>query len=568
MKQTQFETRQRSEQMLQQATALWQRSAFSEQLEELGKDPVFTLLMTALAYQANELDGEIERIRQEVIEDLTRTLIPYELTHANPATVLVSATPANGIPEMEVHASTPFTLADTSHSFLPLFRTRVLPAQIKSILRMDGRRWKVSIAFDTPVDNLSGFCFAIRNSDFRDLIVSVNNRPLPLVRPLDYAQLPIDPAFGADTMLYNNLHAHIADTACIDLFAQQNVRLFFVQPHEDRAFYPTELEKIDLVFEFTGITDAFAFSKSDIVLNSVLLVNATLHTATLSPVNPIVRAVGDEPIKDYPEQFMHMVCPSEEQLYGDSTIEVRQVAADRFNRGSLIRLLSALNAKYHTDYPAFQDIKSTTNDDTAQQLQQLLAKLEETVNRSESDAVPGVYMILRQSQMDKQGSVDIRYLTTSGAAINTLLSAESRFIGPKGLDGKECLPVTEPIPGTDQLNDFISGMETARYLVATGDRIVTPADIRMFCHKELLTRYGITREMVQNITVSHRNSNDMQGCGYEIVVDITLTGNNFVQKALAEKKNFVETMLQKMMEVRSTNIYPICVTIQIVEQHE
>ena len=565
MKLTQFETRERAEQLIRQAINLWERSPQSEQLEELGKDPVFTLLMTALAYQANELDGEIERFRQEVIEELTRMLIPYELTHARPATTVVEALPASGIPEAEVSASTPFVLTGTQHTFIPLFHSKMIRAQIGSFQRIDGRRWKVSLTFDTPIDNLSSWCFAIRNTTYQDLRLSIGGKQLPLTAPDDWAGLPVDPTFGADTMLYNQLQAHLAQAACMDMYAQHNVRMYFVQPHADRQFYPTGMDNVELVMEFTGVSETFAFTRSDLVLNSVLLVNARVHSATLSPASPIVRAVGAGQQQDSVEQFMHMICPSEDQLYGDSVIEVRYVAADRFNQGSLLRLLAALHAKYHTDYRAFLPIDGSTNDNIAQQLQQVLEQLEGFVNNDKTGTVPGVYLILRNSRMDKQGSVDIRYLTTQGAAVNGSLTAESTFTAPRGLDGIECRQVTAPAPGRDQLNDYVSGTETARYLVATGDRIVTPADIRNFCYKELLTRYGISRNMVQSIRVSHRNSHDRLGCGYEIVADIRLESNALVQRTVADKISSVEHLLQKMMEVRSTNIYPICVTIAIIE---
>ena len=568
MKQTQFEIRQRCEQMIQQATALWKRSAFSEQLEELGKDPVFMLLMTALAYQAGEMDGEIERIKQEVIEDMTRTLIPYEIMHAIPATAVVEAMPAEGIQQLELNAENIFTLSGTSFPFIPLCRTKLLRVHTKSLVRLDGRRWKMSLDFDQPVDNLSGFSFAIRGVDFRNLTVSVNGKNLPLIRPSEYAQLPFDPAFGVSTMIYNNLQSHIADTACTDLFARQNVQLFFVQPHADNTYYSTQLDKIDLVFEFSGISDTFSFGKTNIVFNSVLLVNAQIHSATLSPQTPIIRAAGFEPSGNNTEQFMHLVCPSDEQLYGDSTVEIRYAVADRFNQASLLQLIAALKAKYHTDYRAFSELSSDSNDNTAQQLQQLLQRLEETVTKQTGDAVSGVYLILRQNNMDELGSMDIRYLTTSGAAVNAVLTSNRTFRAMNELEGRECIQIAEPIPGSNEARDFVSGMETARYLVATGDRIVTPADIRLFCYKELQTRYSITRDMIQNITVSNRLSNDSQGPGYEMVVEIQITANSFVQREIAEKKNQIENLLQRMMEVRSTNIYPISVTITLEEKKE
>ena len=556
MKQTQFETRQRAEQMIEQANAIWQRSPFSEKLEGLSNDPVFTLLMTALAWQANELDSEIEHIRQDVIEDLSRMLIPYEMLHAMPATALIEAKLAKDIPEMEIGAHMPFTLSDTEFSFLPLFRTRVLAASIQSMVRIDGRRWKVTLAFDSPISSLEGFAFAVRDADFRDLTLSLNGKSLPLVRSSEYAQLPIDTAFGADTMLYNDLHAHIAQTTCLDLYARQNTRIFFVRPYRTEEH---ETQQMDLVFEFTGIADTFTFSKANLVLNSVLLVNARRHSATLSPSMPVVRIENMSPDQQHPEQFMHLICPSEEQLYGDSSIEVRYVAADRFNQASLIKLLAALNAKYHTDYQAFRALKSDTNDSLAEQLQRLIEQLEEAVQQGELNTIPGVYLLLRENHMDKQGSVNIDYLTTAGATINSALRRDSTFSGPKGLDGQMLLSIAEPVPGQDEVNEYASGKQMASYLIATGDRLVTPADIRFFCRKELHIRYGITNDMIQTIDVKTQQAND----GYEIHVEINLHTNAFVQRALAEKKNFVENMLQKMIEVRSTNIYPICVTIQL-----
>ena len=265
---------------------------------------------------------------------------------------------------------------------------------------------------------------------------------------------------------------------------------------------------------------------------------------------------------------MHLVCPSDEQLYGDSTVEIRYAVADRFNQASLLQLIAALKAKYHTDYRAFSELSSDSNDNTAQQLQQLLQRLEETVTKQTGDAVSGVYLILRQNNMDELGSMDIRYLTTSGAAVNAVLTSNRTFRAMNELEGRECIQIAEPISGSNEARDFVSGMETARYLVATGDRIVTPADIRLFCYKELQTRYSITRDMIQNITVSNRLSNDSQGPGYEMVVEIQITANSFVQREIAEKKNQIENLLQRMMEVRSTNIYPISVTITLEEKKE
>ena len=91
MKQTAFDTRQRANELLQEAAAIWRQSAHSNQLEGIERDPIFSLLMTALAYQANEIDSDIERIKQDVLEEYIKLMTPYEAGRPIPATAVVEA---------------------------------------------------------------------------------------------------------------------------------------------------------------------------------------------------------------------------------------------------------------------------------------------------------------------------------------------------------------------------------------------------------------------------------------------------------------------------------------------
>ena len=81
MKQTLFETRQKAEELQREALAIWQQSDQADALEGLGQDPVFSMLMMAFAYQSNETDAELERLKTEVVEDFSRTLVPFEMGH-------------------------------------------------------------------------------------------------------------------------------------------------------------------------------------------------------------------------------------------------------------------------------------------------------------------------------------------------------------------------------------------------------------------------------------------------------------------------------------------------------
>ena len=593
MKQTIFETKQRAEELLREAINIWRQSDDNERLEGLESDPVMKLLITALAYQANESASDLEALKTEVLEEFAQLLTPYETGHATPATAVVETALQDSVTELEMTDQSVFTLNGTNFSFMPLLRTRLLNAKVNSIIRMDGRRFKVTIRFNSPVKDLSGFAFAVDSLDFQDLTVRQGDRMLPLIRPWDYSELPLQNCFGLDTILYNRSQTYEASATCLDLFARQNVRLFVigrqgdreseelrvkseelrvkseesrVKSEELRGMLPTETDGVDLIFEFTGISDRFVFDKQHISLNPIVLVNAQMHQTTLSGGTPIVRVAGYDKDEDHVNlQFLHAVRPSEEQLYGNSLVEVRRVAADRFNQGRLVRLLNSLIARYHSDFYAFQGLQGFSGDKTMQALQETLMRLMEITKKDQLRQVPGVYLLLRNRRLIEsgKGSLDVSYLTTAGAGVNGSLHADSTFTVPGGLSGAQTRQIANPVMGRDETTEEAALASLSRYYIATNDRIVTPADIKLFCYNELLTRYGIVRDMVKSLTVNRRQQMDRHGCGYEIVVEIVLADNPFVRRSFAEKASRVEILMQKMIEVRSTNIYPVVVTLRI-----
>ena len=168
-------------------------------------------------------------------------------------------------------------------------------------------------------------------------------------------------------------------------------------------------------------------------------------------------------------------------------------------------------------------------------------------------------------QVDRQQpiSLSVRYVTTEGSAVNSRLKPDSSFLPPSGFDSFATRQIAPPILGSDEVLDRLEIASLTRYYLTTNDRLVTPADLKLFCYNELLVRFGITRSMVKSVMVSHRQQRDHWGVGYEVLVEIVLVDNNFIRRGFEDKIPQTETLLQAMMSVRSTNIYPIVVTIQI-----
>ena len=565
-----FETRQRAQELLKEAVSIWRQSDQSDYLEGIENDPVLSMLMMAIAYQGNEIDSEIEHLKEDVLDEFARMLAPYELGHATPATMVVSTALQSGVTEVETTPDTVFLLAK-SHPFIPLLRTRVLNVQIGSVVRLDGRRWKVVLNFATPVKDLSGFAFAIDGLDFRDLIVTTGKMQLPLIKPWDYSDQPFNDCFLPQNMLYNRQQVCNMSMLPLDLFARHNMRLYCVDNCVIPALAETDAESLELIFEFTGINEKFLFDKTRLMLNTMVLVNAQMHECTLSAKKPFDRIAGYSDIANEKDlsgrQFMHLLQPAETQLFGTAELEVRRVDADRFNQAGLVKLIHTILNKYHSDFYAFQSLKGLTTDKMLFNLHEALKAIMAAGDEDALRNVPGIYLMLRDKSLirNKEFSMSVKYLTTAGAAVNTFLSSDEGLIAPSGFDTAATTILGKPIPGTDDLDNDAGASVLLRYYMLTNDRIVTPADIKIFCYKELVTRYGLSANMIRSIRVSRRQTMSNRDCGYELLADITLADNTFIRRSFENNLAAAEILLQKMIEVRTTGVYPVIVSIKIAD---
>lgn len=559
MKEDIYSTRQRATDLLNEALAIWQKGDHIDQLEGLATDPVFSLLMTALAYRANEMDSEIERLRQDVLDEFARLLMPYEASHAVPATTVVEAELQNDVPELTLTETSIFTLPDSGFTFMPLLRSRLINATINSVIRLDGRRWKVVINFSTPISDLSGLTFAVRDARFKDLKITVNgHQMLPLIKPWNYANLPLQPCFSVAALLYNRAQMYQASLTPLEIYARQNVALFSVAHTGTAHLSPVESDRVELTFDFTGIPTNFVFDKDHIKLNTILLVNAKLSTATLTADKPIVRLAG--------EQLMHLLPPASEQLFGKTPVTVRRIGADRFNRAALRRLVNSLSTKFDSDYYAFLQVDNANIKTILTRIQEGLVQLIKSTQNNALVEQPGVYLMLERKAIANQAvSLDISYLTTSGAALNGNIKPDSQFTSPAGIKSTSVRQIASPIYGIDETDNTESAQTMLRYYMVTNDRIVTPADIKLFCYARLMSLYTIGPDLVDDISVRNRLT-EQSDSGYCIQVSIVLHDNSFIRRTFEDKIPQAEMLLQTMMEIRSNQLYPIYVSIHIMKE--
>ena len=559
-----FATGEMAKELQKEAMAIWRMGSNEENFEGMENDPVVSLLMTALAYQEYTADNELSRLKNEVLEDFSRMLIPYELCHAKPASVLVRTNTEDQVNKVSLHSGMSFTLGENKFNFMPLLDTTVYNAKLDSVVRLDARRWKVSINFKEEISSLEGFSFLVDNHNFKDLNISLGGKRISLIKPWHYANLPLSKCFSIDSMLYNETLAFDASTTWFDLFAQQNKRMFVVEKYATDDIFTCPVDKIDLVFEFVGISDNFVFDKSQLIINTVLLVNTALKNATLSVNNPIVRIADEE--GNASEKLLHLMRPSSEQMYKNISFTLRRSAIERFNVDSLLRLLHCLIDKYSTDYYAFMQIDRLKNGLEVNRLYQWLVNLAKYLEDSPMSVSSGVYLLLKKGKdsLLEDESLTLQYLITQGAMINPYLSTRAQFNVPVGISMQKTSVVAEPVLGLDEVVGVDVQNSMSRYYMVTNNRLVTPADIKIFCYNELLRRYNIDSSIIRNIVVVNAIHSERGHCGFETKVEILIIDDVFVKRSLAGKINEVELILQKMIEVRSSFAYPVQVNIRIV----
>ena len=556
MRQKIYATQQIAEELIREAIAIWKQGNQAEHMEGLEKDPVVSLLMTALAYQEYVAEGELERLKNEVLDDLTQMLIPYDLTHAKPASMLIQTATESSVAEMELNSQHTFVVGTTDIQFIPLLKTKVFNVNIKSIERLDARRWKVSLAFKEPVSSLGGLAFVVDGQDFKDLEITQGGRNVELVKPWQYANLPVADCFSVDTQLYNTSLAFDASTTWFDLFAQHNRRMFVVdvwQSEQTKQF----TDQVSLIFEFKGIDSDFVFDKSKLLLNTTMLVNVAQRSARLSPDAPIAYISGGE-------QLLHLLRPSADQMYGNETpFVVRRAATQRFNVNGLLRLLHCMLDKYSTDYYAFMQVDKMRGVLDGARLYQWLSSLTRYVESTPGAFSSGVYLILKKAEGREDEAIHVKFLTTQGASVNALLDAKVGVRVPAGLSASATTITGDFVPGCDEVQGADAQNSLARYFLITGNRLVTPADLKVFCYNELLQRYNIASSQIRNISVRNQISADKWTSGFETEVTITLVNDIFIQRSFTEKICQAEMILEKMIGVRSASMYPIRVSIEL-----
>ncbi|MCF0166741.1 MAG: hypothetical protein HUJ89_06255 [Bacteroidales bacterium] len=566
MDKTTFETRQRAKEMLEEALSIWRNSPQSDYLDGLENDPMYALLTMALAHQLNRLESDINSVKKDLSRHIVASLIPNRLIAPQPATMVISCNTIDGIDSVYMDEKQVFKFNNQSHTFRPILRTRVLNAMVKKVSRIDGLRWAVTLSSTQPFPSLRYFSFAITGMDFRDLKISLGERELPLIKPWDTHNLPISAPLSIETSIHNNRVVYGANSICYELFAHCDQKIFLIDTH-DSSDYEGRKQEITLTFEFSGVTQQTSFLPDNLKINTLVLSNFEIESATLSSKTPIVRISS---------QYMHMLPPFDEQQFASMNVQVRRVRGDRYDSTQLLELVQTLIERLNMDFYAFQMINNKEDMNMLRRANILLSSIASKLEKQDNSKYAGIYLSIRATPEQSYGKnsnqssamITVDYLTTMGAAINDMYPKVEICSPPSEILPKSVQRLGKLVPGKDAVQLGRDSLALAKYYFASHNRIVTPADIRAFCLAELTSRHGLGMFMVEHIHITHRKIRDERQSPYELLVTIYLKDNRYLQANFMGKIRKVEQEMAQTIRARSAQLEPVRVEIIIVEDNK
>jgi len=518
------------------------------------KDPVINLFLSAFAYQAFRIKKDIENFETKSIQEFRDSILPFSLIKPMPAfsvvqTKLVKSTYEDIVAKVvDESYSFEFTKGKYKFNFSPLLRTKIINAELKIQEKTD-RLFLVDLCSTFTISDLSGVSFYFDYELPLDIEIYYNRKQLPLIKPTQYNELPF-------TKWFNNNHLFFKENSHLfgdydywqEIFLVNNVQLFYIDRYDIKEFIFEEGKDIRLEILFKERIDP---EKCNIQINCLPIVNVEKKEITLTESKPVQELVAGN------GEFLNLLCchdfdkECDLQNYVNSFL-IRQFGVERYNTRQLLEQLHDLSTRYVSDYYAFQyidSVKDGNNYEKVNKIMQNLDNLRETVEKINQDVLKKVenkvgdkyHAVLRLNGglALKSKSVYLEYLCTMGSLSNGIKKGERPSKISLGFDRNETFLLQDVEGGRDSIKDEIQKENITRYYLLTKDRLVTLADVRTFCYKEM-------EGQAEKIDVFKE--------GDTIRINIQLNEDFLFQNK--DKLNFWAGALQKKVELRSSGILP------------
>lgn len=534
------------------------------------KDPLLRILLTAFVYQTNGLKADIQNFEKEMIGEFQNAVLPYNLIQAVPSfTIIKTAKNEGDTGETFCDETTTFLVKRESlrlkelFPFHPLFKTKIIGANVSGVTKIAGDKWNVNIDITEPNTSLSNFGFMVKGLRYSDLNVYWNNEKVPLIKPWEFDRFPKTPWFTDANIVYDKALLFGGESKWYDLWSMLNVNYYMIAPTFHRSF---DSDMANFVFEFSGMVKPFSFEADNLVFNCFPAVNVVKKDFTLSSSEPIVKLAnevdyddedssvvrsvsGNTPDNSHDDFFMNLILNPDSSIDDLDKFSIRRFGCERFNIDSLVALAHELSKRYESDFYAFQKVHKLQNVDKIKRLNIVLKDIIESITNGKL-LRSGVYAIMKHGQTGMENvSIHLSGLFTDGAYANDI-DVFSDVSSPKSFDKKETRLMIKSFGGCDEVKDKDEKNMLAKYYMRTIDRIVTRADVKAFCTRYFVQNHIGDALLDVNSVIERTNGTATQR--------ITLHLKNDFVKDREDIPTIIDR-LKKLIEVRSVGLMPIVV---------
>ena len=519
---------------------LWDGSNPNSPLYGMDKDPLVSLLITALAYQEQQIETDIEHFRKGMVAELEDFMLPCHLTKANPAIAMMSTAKAKGNrARCLVGDNTVFTVQKesfrerTSYNFRPLFESNIIGATVIELSQSLNGKWKLTLEVEDEKTVLGGVGFYFKGIEFDELTMHLGDKEVNLINPWEYDRFPMCPDFSFWNLVYNKSLVFGTNEQWFDLWAEQQVQYYMVDPYAPIVLNQGPME---LTLDFIGLKDK-NISADNVFINSFPVVNVNKKIFSLTPSEPIVKIADDN------DFFMNLVGEYDTVEEADKFI-LRRYGCERFGLSELLHLADTLQKRSKTDFYAYQEISSLQDGDKMRKLKVLLKDIMNEINR-EGMPKSGVYALLKENA-DVNIAIPLKALYTDGAKGNDIDSGAVVLTVPSDFDLGQTRFLTRSSGGRDEVIDSEEKKMLSHYYALTNDKLVTRSDLKSFCVKELY-KYDIGS--VNRIEVVNNDDGTRT-----VVAFVTEVNPELDLKSIQQR-------IQRLIEVHSSGLMPVNVMI-------
>ena len=529
--------------LIRQALELWD---YKGDLKDIEKDPVVKLLFSALAYQSHSITQEIGAFQEMTINEFRNKMIPFYLIKPFPAySVVETKIPEATNPKAEpiltfkVDESCTFDFENTKIPFAPLFNTTILNAAVTDRkIRQNSNAIELTLTSKNVIDNFAGASIYVDGAgDHSDVEVLLNNRPLPLIKPDDYDNLPFTDWFQNHHLIAeeNQLQYGCYDY-WVELYVKNQIQMFYIDEYNtsritNRSLTPT------LSVRFKNTSKKFDLEECKVKINCVPIVNVQKNTVYLSDNEPIKKLSTDE------SAFLNLLYDGN---VGDTTSNyiIRHFGIERYSQKELLFQLNDLFNRFISDYYAFKDIEELKKGEKLETIYRTFKDLLPVIKKDNDDVHPNVYAILKLDERLSRShdSVKIDFLTTYGEAANKIKEGEVPTSMSGFLDKNNTVLLKETAGGRNEETNEANLNHLARYNLLTKDKIVTGSDVKAFCFREFNNK-------IKNVSVTNT--------GEYVAVTI-----QFYEEYMPQERQevaYYEQLIQQKIKVRSL----LCVPVQV-----